>query len=120
MNIKFYGTPEIQAKARWEVGEMTDKGCITDIFKDGDFEIYEHVYKKKNLIWLPSRYGEVEGWLSGICFEVEHHPFLGGNKPFYSFCGGRQFRAPSLIEALIQLWMWVNFRKVWKEGEWTI
>ena len=116
--------PKIQAKAIWKVGEMTNKGVI--IYAGEQFSLYRKIklanifgdqgwYVVHDLIWLPSRYGTVEGWMKHRDYDVLKRGIMY-IVPQYS---NKSFEAPTLIEALIQLWMWTKHGKEWKDGEWV-
>ena len=123
--------PEVLAEiqARWEpkVGDETDNGIITNITKWGDIIIDDGekrdtgMYAVSELTYLP-REGDLIGWLqkslrSKNIFQatMRMHPYgidVYQSSKEISFCTDEP------LEALLQLWMWLEHGKEWKGGEW--
>ena len=124
--------PEIQGKAKWEVGTRTDRGIVAEVKILCSDKHYEEVHVRIDktyifhyapaILYEPT-IEDVVGWLGTLPYSLIspmeamisewtllHHVDHSG---IYSI-----YYADTLLKALLKLWMWVEYSKEWKEGVW--
>ena len=128
---KMINCPEIQGKAKWEVGARTDRGIVAEVKILCSDKHYEEVHVRIDktyifhyapaILYEPT-IEDVVGWLEDVPYDIKSPKWIGDNDFLVRYNVDYSgiytlFYAPTLLEALLKLYMWVEFGKEWK-GEW--